>query len=160
MTLESNAAPAAADEASEVAVKRARKVIPQPPHLQQVLSQVGESLRTHRVAMRLTQDLASVKAEISRQTASRIEQGDPAVSIGQVLRYADILGATHLFAIPVPDSVSPDQRRVRLSGEERTTVVKTVPNGIPSMRVNDPYKMRPPEVVISERVERPLAVRL
>jgi DNA-binding XRE family transcriptional regulator len=39
---------------------------------------------------------AALRANISRETASRIENGDAAVAIGQVVRYLDVIapGAT------------------------------------------------------------------
>lgn len=142
-------------------MKTDQKTALKAPHLQQLLSQVGESLRTHRVAMRLTQDLASNKAEISRQTASRIEQGDPSVSIGQVLRYADVVGATQLFAIPVPDTVSPDQRRVRLSDGERNIASSTLKTDqLPAVLFVDPYSVAKPVAVKSESVQTGLAVAI
>lgn len=141
-------------------MKTDQKTALKAPHLQQVLSQVGESLRVHRVQMRLTQDLASNKADISRQTASRIEQGDPSVSIGQVLRYADVVGATQLFAIPVPGNVAPEQRRVRLSDDERLSdfALKGAETP-PSIRISDPYRVDPHNVVsevVDQRVSMPL----
>lgn len=64
-------------------------------------------------------DVASV-AGFSRQTLSRIEKGDPSVSIGQVARYASLVGAS-AFAIPEIDVPLVAKQRVRRKQSETLT---------------------------------------
>lgn len=52
-----------------------------------VLGDLGQRLQRLRLARRLPQAEAAVRAGVARSTASRIENGDAAVSIGQVIRY-------------------------------------------------------------------------
>lgn len=61
------------------------------PHLAKELKDLGELLARKRKARRLLQVEAAVRANISRETASRIENGDAAVAIGQILRYLDVI---------------------------------------------------------------------
>lgn len=58
-----------------------------PPVLTQSLRTLGTHIARLRKARRLIQAEAAVRANISRETASRIENGDAAVAIGQVVRY-------------------------------------------------------------------------
>lgn len=51
------------------------------------LGDLGQRIQRLRLARRIPQAEASVRAGIARSTASRIENGDPAVAIGQVVRY-------------------------------------------------------------------------
>lgn len=60
-------------------------------HLIKELKDIGEFLAHKRKVRHLLQADAAVRANISRETASRIENGDAAVSIGQVLRYLDVI---------------------------------------------------------------------
>ena len=62
-----------------------------PPHLTQGLKDLGEHLARLRKARRLLQAESAVRANISRETASRIEHGDAAVAIGQIVRYLDVI---------------------------------------------------------------------
>jgi len=52
---------------------------------------MGEQIARMRKARSMLQAEAAVRANISRETASRIENGDAAVSIGQVVRYLDVI---------------------------------------------------------------------
>lgn len=65
--------------------------IAMPPHLIQGLKDLGEHIARMRKARRLLQAEAAVRANISRETASRIENGNAAVAIGQVVRYLDVI---------------------------------------------------------------------
>jgi transcriptional regulator with XRE-family HTH domain len=62
-----------------------------PDHLIAQLQQLGESLARLRLARRVRQVDAAARAGIARSTASRIERGDPAVAVGQLLRYLDAI---------------------------------------------------------------------
>lgn len=72
------------------------------------LQALGELLARLRVARRVRQADAAARAGIARSTASRIERGDPAVAIGQALRYLD--------------AIAPGKTLVQLLGEEDPAV--------------------------------------
>src|ERR1700721_2635609 len=52
---------------------------------------LGAALARLRVARGLKQDQTALRAGISRNTAYRLEKGDPGLAIGQVLRYLDAI---------------------------------------------------------------------
>lgn len=76
---------------------------------------MGMHLRDHRVQARLTQKDAASLCGISRHTLARIENGDPAVSIGQVFKVAEVVKAPLLVpGKPVAATAEPAiRRRVR-----------------------------------------------
>ena len=89
-----------------------------------VLSQaldVGERLARLRVARRVQQSEAALRAGLSRNTAYRIEKGDPGVAFGQLLRYLDAIAPgltfTNLLSEEDPSvkaqSLRERQRRVK-----------------------------------------------
>lgn len=51
------------------------------------LQLLGERIKRLRIARRMTQFEASVRAGVSRPTARKIERGDPGRTLGQVMRY-------------------------------------------------------------------------
>lgn len=53
--------------------------------------QLGSALARLRAARRVRQDEAATRAGMSRNTAYRLERGDPGIAIGQVLRYVDAI---------------------------------------------------------------------
>jgi transcriptional regulator with XRE-family HTH domain len=55
------------------------------------LRDIGALFPRLRIARRITQSDAAIRAGISRTTASLIENGSPSVAIGQVLRYLDAI---------------------------------------------------------------------
>ncbi|SDG19438.1 Helix-turn-helix domain-containing protein [Paraburkholderia phenazinium] len=52
---------------------------------------LGERLARLRVGRRVQQSEAALRAGVSRNTAYRIEKGDPGVAFGQLLRYLDAI---------------------------------------------------------------------
>lgn len=52
---------------------------------------LGTRLARLRIARHLTQAEAAVRAGVSRNTAYRLEKGDPGLAIGQVLRYLEAI---------------------------------------------------------------------
>ncbi|MDQ1834979.1 helix-turn-helix domain-containing protein [Massilia scottii] len=60
-------------------------------HLAQEVTQLGQLLARLRHARNLKQADAAVRAGLSRNTAYRIEKGDPGLAIGQVLRYLEAI---------------------------------------------------------------------
>lgn len=67
-----------------------------PSELSRQLSDLGYALAQSRIARKIPQSEVAVRANISRNTVSRIENGDAGVAIGQILRYLDVVrpGAT------------------------------------------------------------------
>lgn len=66
------------------------------PHLLAESKRIGQLLARLRLARKVKQTDAAVRAGLSRNTAYRLEHGDPGLAIGQVLRYLDAIapGAT------------------------------------------------------------------
>lgn len=53
---------------------------------------IGESINTWRKLRHLTMEQLAFKANVSRNTISRLEKGDPSVSFETVLNVANMLG--------------------------------------------------------------------
>nr|WP_297379450.1 helix-turn-helix transcriptional regulator [uncultured Roseateles sp.] len=62
-----------------------------PGYLQTESAQLGERMARLRVARQIKQTDAAIRAGLSRNTAYRIERGDPGLAIGQLLRYLDAI---------------------------------------------------------------------
>lgn len=54
-------------------------------------ARLGGLLARLRIARKIKQDEAALRAGISRNTAYRLEKGDPGLAIGQVLRYLEAI---------------------------------------------------------------------
>lgn len=54
---------------------------------------LGKLLARLRIARKIKQSEAALRAGLSRNTAYRIEQGDPGLAFGQILRYLDAIAA-------------------------------------------------------------------
>jgi transcriptional regulator with XRE-family HTH domain len=52
---------------------------------------IGAQLARLRIARHIPQTEAALRAGLSRNTAYRLEKGDPGVALGQVLRYIDAI---------------------------------------------------------------------
>src|ERR1700734_3317550 len=52
---------------------------------------LGSALARLRIARDLKQDQTALRAGLSRNTAYRLEKGDPGIAIGQILRYLDVI---------------------------------------------------------------------
>lgn len=76
-----------------------------PPHLLSECAQIGRLLGRLRVARRIKQTEAALRAGLSRNTAYRVERGAPGVALGQVLRYLDAIapGCTLLDLLSAND---------------------------------------------------------
>lgn len=61
------------------------------PHQIDECRHLGELLARLRLARKMKQADAALRAGLSRNTAYRIEHGDPGLAIGQVLRYLDAI---------------------------------------------------------------------
>jgi len=62
-----------------------------PAELAVEAEKIGARLARLRVARHVSQTEAALRAGISRNTAYRLEKGDPGLGIGQLLRYLDVI---------------------------------------------------------------------
>ena len=60
-----------------------------PDNLVTQLQGVGARISRLRIARRMLQEEAAIRAGMSRSTAVSIEKGSPSVAFGQVIRYLD-----------------------------------------------------------------------
>ncbi len=76
-----------------------------PAHLLIQSQRLGAQLARLRVARKVKQTDAALRAGLSRNTAYRIEKGDPGLALGQVLRYLDAIapGSTLLELLSQSD---------------------------------------------------------
>ena len=82
---------------------------------------LGAALARLRIARGMKQDQAALRAGLSRNTAYRLEKGDPGIAMGQVLRYLEAIvpGKTLLELLSESDpalaalSAKEQRRRVR-----------------------------------------------
>lgn len=68
------------------------KTGPLPPRLKRRASALGERLQNARLRRKLSGVLVAERARISRSTLSRLENGDPSVSLATVCRLLSIYG--------------------------------------------------------------------
>lgn len=61
------------------------------PYLASEARKLGASVARLRIARGMKQDQAALRAGFSRNTAYRLEKGDPGVALGQILRYLDAI---------------------------------------------------------------------
>jgi len=52
---------------------------------------LGAALARLRIARGMKQDQTALRAGVSRNTAYRLEKGDPGIAMGQILRYLDAI---------------------------------------------------------------------
>ena len=62
-----------------------------PPELASEAEKIGARMARLRVARRVSQTEAALRAGFSRNTAYRLEKGDPGIALGQLLRYLDAI---------------------------------------------------------------------
>lgn len=92
-----------------------------PPHLVQESERLGSLVARLRVARRVKQADAALRAGLSRNTAYRLEHGDPGVALGQILRYLDAIAPGSTLRNLLDES---DPALASLSMRERTTRVR------------------------------------
>ena len=84
-----------------------------PPLLAEA-KQLGQQIARLRTARRMKQFEAALRAGVSRNTAYRIEHGDPGVAMGQILRYLDAIAPgcnlQHLLSESDPALISQQLR--------------------------------------------------
>ncbi len=61
------------------------------PNLANEARKLGAALARLRIARGMKQDQAALRAGFSRNTAYRLEKGDPGIALGQILRYLDAI---------------------------------------------------------------------
>jgi DNA-binding XRE family transcriptional regulator len=61
------------------------------PSLAAEAKKLGMAVARLRIARGMKQDEAALRAGLSRNTAYRLEKGEPGIAIGQVLRYLDAI---------------------------------------------------------------------
>lgn len=62
-----------------------------PAHLLEEAHHIGRQIARLRIARHVTQAEAALRAGVSRNTAYRLEKGDPGLALGQILRYLDAI---------------------------------------------------------------------
>lgn len=61
------------------------------PSLAAQMKRLGAALARLRIARGMKQDQVALRAGLSRNTAYRLEKGDPGIAMGQLLRYLDAI---------------------------------------------------------------------
>lgn len=69
-----------------------RTLPPMPIPVKKALRKLGEDIRKARLRRRITMDLMAERASISRTTLTKLEKGDPSVSLGIYARVIFVLG--------------------------------------------------------------------
>ena len=87
------------------------------------LKDVGACFSRLRIARKVRQSEAAVRAGISRTTASSIENGSPSVAIGQVLRYLDAIAPGKTIVQLLTET---DPAELALSASERRKRARTL----------------------------------
>lgn len=92
------------------------------PSLAFEAKKLGAALARLRLARGMKQDQTALRAGLSRNTAYRLEKGDPGIAIGQILRYLDAIvpGKTLLQLLSETDpalaALSAKEQRRRARG--------------------------------------------
>src|ERR1700736_559997 len=92
------------------------------PTLAAEAKRLGAAVARLRIARGMKQDQAALRAGLSRNTAYRLEKGDPGIAMGQILRYLDAIvpGKTLLDLLSETDpalaALGPKDRRGRPAG--------------------------------------------
>jgi transcriptional regulator with XRE-family HTH domain len=75
-----------------------RPISPLPLPVKRALRKVGQDLRDARLRRRIPMKLMAERARISRVTLSKVEKGDPSVSMGIYASVLFVLGMTARLA--------------------------------------------------------------
>lgn len=91
------------------------------PDLQDQVTELGRRLARLRLARGIKQTDAALRAGLSRNTAYRLERGDPGVAVGQVFRYLDAIAPGSTLLDLLSES---DPALAALTARERTLRVR------------------------------------
>lgn len=92
-------------------------VRPVSRYTQTALELLGQTIRTERLAGRMTAEQLAARAGISRSLLQRVEKGDPGCAIGVVFELAAILG------VPLFTENDADMSSLRRSADLRLAVL-------------------------------------
>ena len=92
-----------------------------PARLLMQSQQLGARLARLRVARKVKQTDAALRAGLSRNTVYRLEKGDPGLALGQVLRYLDAIAPGRTLLELLSES---DPALVTLGMREQTQRVR------------------------------------
>jgi transcriptional regulator with XRE-family HTH domain len=76
---------------SELTSMRVRQATTLKAELAKQAQDLGKALARLRLARGVKQHDAALRAGLSRNTAYRLERGDPGIALGQILRYLDAI---------------------------------------------------------------------
>jgi transcriptional regulator with XRE-family HTH domain len=75
------------------------------PRQAKLVTELGQRLRDARLRRRYTASLVAERADISRQTLTKVERGDPAVTLGTYVRVLVVVGLESDLALVAKDDV-------------------------------------------------------
>lgn len=75
-----------------------REISPLPIPVKKALRKLGQDIRNGRLRRRITMALMAERASISRTTLTKVEKGDPSVSLGIYASVLFVLGVTSQLA--------------------------------------------------------------
>lgn len=75
------------------------------PRQAKLIAELGQRLREARLRRRFTATLVAERADISRQTLTKVERGDPAVTLGTYVRVLVVVGLEKDLALVAKDDV-------------------------------------------------------
>ncbi|MET3518121.1 transcriptional regulator with XRE-family HTH domain [Pseudacidovorax sp. 1753] len=107
----------------DLSIMRVDQTTPLSDKQLRAAQELGSAVSRLRVARRVRQEEAAVRAGMSRNTAYRLEKGDPGIAIGQVLRYVDAI-APGLSLVDV--LMQRDASLKALEAREKTTRVRAM----------------------------------
>lgn len=103
-----------------------RTLPPLLPRVSRLLKGMGESIRKARLRRAYTAETVAQRAGITRKTLSRVEQGDPAVSMGIYARVLQALGQEEdLALIAKDDALGRKIQDAKLEPTRRAPRIKT-----------------------------------
>jgi len=114
------------------------KSVPLFPSQIRILQELGERLRTARLRRRFSAELVAQRCGVTRQTLTRVEKGDPSVTIGVYMRVLGVLNMekdlTQLAAVDpvgqrIRDAEISKPRRQRAPKREIASVVGPAEKG-------------------------------
>lgn len=75
------------------------------PRQAKLVAELGQRLREARRRRRYTASLVAERADISRQTLTKVERGDPSVTLGTYVRVLVVVGLERDLALVAKDDV-------------------------------------------------------